>query len=180
MMHDVSGLKCLPTSRDYLILSAVNKDLIMNAFNKSKYFEDWYADTGTAFHMTNPLDCMKDSKPCQKNVNRIGASCKVEFSGILQLVFVTADSEVSEELKKVLYFPNLGYNIFSPSTEFDSESWNGLGGPDRAMTAFQGQVTFHKVDGMLIATAYRLCEVSIGTVLAAFTPPTPSIKPRWM
>ena len=49
MMYDVSGLKFLLTSRGYLILSAVNKDVIMNAVNKSKYFEDWYADTGTAF-----------------------------------------------------------------------------------------------------------------------------------
>ena len=59
MMYDVSGLKCLLTSRDYLILSAVNKDMIMNAVNKSKYFEDWYADTGTAFYMTDSLACMK-------------------------------------------------------------------------------------------------------------------------
>ena len=49
MMYDVSGLKCLLTSRDDLILSAVNKDMIMNDVNKSKYFEDWCADTGTAF-----------------------------------------------------------------------------------------------------------------------------------
>ena len=54
-MYDVSGLKCLLTPRDDLILSAVNKDMIMNAVNKSKYFEDWYADTGTAFHMTDSL-----------------------------------------------------------------------------------------------------------------------------
>ena len=33
MMYDVSGLKCLLTSRDDLILSAVNKDMIMNAVN---------------------------------------------------------------------------------------------------------------------------------------------------
>ena len=60
MMYDVSRLKCLLTSRDDLILSAVNKDMIMNAVNKSQYFEDWYVDTGTTFHMTDPLDCMKD------------------------------------------------------------------------------------------------------------------------
>ena len=40
MMYNVSGLKCLLTSRDDLILSAVNKDMIMNTVNKSKYFED--------------------------------------------------------------------------------------------------------------------------------------------
>ena len=146
----------------------------MNTVNKSKYFEDWYADTGTAFHMTDSLACMKDLKPCQKNVNEIGGvSCKVEFSGTLELVFVTADSEFSAELKNVLYSPNLGYNLFCTSAEFDGESWNGLGGPDGAMTAFQGQDTFQNFDGMLIATAYRLGEGSIDTVSAAFTPPSP-------
>ena len=120
MMYDVSGLKCLLTSRDDLILSAVNKDMIMNAVNKSKHFKDWYADTGTAFHMKDSLACMKDLKPCQKNVNGIGGvPCEVEFSGTLELVFVTANSEFSVELKNVLYSPNLGYNLFSPSAEFD-------------------------------------------------------------
>ena len=146
MMHDVSGLKCLLTSRDDLILSAVNKDMIVDAVNKSRYFEDWYADTGTAFHMTDYLACMKDLKSCQKNVNGIaGVSCEVYFSGTLELVFVTADSKFSVELKNALYSPNLGYNLFSPSAEFDGESWNGLGGPDGVMTAFQGQVTFSEL-----------------------------------
>ena len=143
MMYDVSSLKCLLTSRDDLILSAGNKDMIMNAVNKSKYFEDWYADAGTAFHMTDSLACMKDLKPSLKNVNGIsGVSCDVEFSGTLELVFVTANSEFSVELKNMLYSPNLGYNLFSPSAEFDGVSLNGLGGPDCVMTAFQGQVTF--------------------------------------
>ena len=72
----------------------------------------------TAFHMTNFPACMKDLKPCQKNLNGIGGvSCEVEFSGTLELVFVTADSEFSVELKNVLYSPNLGYNLFSPSAE---------------------------------------------------------------
>ena len=55
---------------------------------------------------------------------------------------MTADSEFSVELKNVLYSPNLEYSLFSPSTEFDAESCNGLGGPDGVMTAFEGQVTF--------------------------------------
>ena len=54
-----------------------------------------------------------------------------------------------------------------------SESWNGLGGPDGVMNAFQGHVTSQHFDGMLIATAYRLGEDSIGTVLAALTPSNP-------
>ena len=49
MMYDVSGLKCLLTSQDDLILSAVNKDMIMNAVNKSKYFEDWYRTRALLF-----------------------------------------------------------------------------------------------------------------------------------
>ena len=68
----------------------------MNAVNKSKYFEDWYADTGTALHMADSLACVQDLKPCQTNVNGIGGvSSEVEFSGTLGLVFVTADSEFS-------------------------------------------------------------------------------------
>ena len=82
IMYDVSGLKCLLTSRDDLSLGAVNKDMIMNAVNKYKYFEDRYADTGTDFHMTDSLACIKDLKPCQKNANEIGGvSCDVELSG---------------------------------------------------------------------------------------------------
>ncbi|CAB1096609.1 unnamed protein product [Ectocarpus sp. CCAP 1310/34] len=177
MMYDVSGLKCLLTSRDDLVMSAVSNDMILNAVNKSRYVEDWYADTGTAFHMTDSLACMKDLKPCHKSVNGIGGvSCEISFSGTLELVFVTADSEFSMELKNVLYSPNLGYNLFSPSAEFDGESWNGLGGPDGVMTAFKGQVTFQNFDGMLIASAYRLGEASVGTVLAALTPSNPKHK----
>ena len=56
----------------------------------------------------------------------------------------------------MLYSPNLGYKRFSPSAEFDGKSWNGLGGPDGVMTAFDGHVIFQNFDGMLIATAYRL------------------------
>ena len=94
MMYDVSGLKCLLTSRDDLIMSAVSNDMILKAINKSRYVEDWYADTGTAFHMTDSLACMKDLKPCHKSVNGIGGVLwEVAFSGTLELVFVTADSE---------------------------------------------------------------------------------------
>ena len=56
----------------------------------------------------------------------------------------------------MLYSPKFGYNLFSPSAEFDGESWNGRG--DGVMTAFQGQVTFQNFDGRLVATAYCLGE----------------------
>ncbi|CAN0399308.1 unnamed protein product, partial [Ectocarpus sp. 13 AM-2016] len=55
MWYDVSGLKCLLTSQDNLIMSAVSDDMILKAVNKARYVEDWYADTGTAFHMTDSL-----------------------------------------------------------------------------------------------------------------------------
>ena len=62
------------------------------------------------------LSCMKDVKPCHKKVKGIGGvTCEVALSGTLELVFVTADSEFSVELENVLYSPNLGYNLFSPS-----------------------------------------------------------------
>ena len=44
------------------------------------------------------------------------------------------------------------------------------------MTSFQGQASFPNFDGMLIATAYRLREDCIGTVLAAVTPSNPLHK----
>ena len=54
-------------------------------------------------------------------------ACEVVLSGTLEFVFVAADSEFSVELENVLYSPDLGYNLFSPSAEFDGESWNHLG-----------------------------------------------------
>ena len=55
----------------------------------------------------------------------------------------------------VLYSPNLGYNLFSPNAEFDGETWNRHGGPDKVLTAFDGNVTFENQNGMLVVTAYR-------------------------
>ena len=73
--------------------------------------------------MKDSLACMKDLTPCQKNVNGIGGvSCELEVTGTLEVVFVTAYSEFSVELKNVLYSPNLGYSLLFPSAEFDSES----------------------------------------------------------
>ena len=81
---------------------------------KKRCFEDWCADTGTAFHMTDSLSCEKDVKPCPKNVKGIsGVTCEVALSGTLELVFVSADNEFLVELKNVLYCPNLGFNLFS-------------------------------------------------------------------
>ena len=67
---------------------------------------------------------------------------RVEFSGTLELVFVTADSKFPVEMKNVLYFPNLGYNLFSSSAEFDGESWNVLGGPDGVRVLFKDKSLF--------------------------------------
>ena len=41
------------------------------------------------------------------------------------------------------------------------------------MTAFDGHVIVQNFDGMLIATAYRLGDDSVGLVLAALTPSNP-------
>ena len=41
------------------------------------------------------------------------------------------------------------------------------------MTAFHGHVTFENFDSMLVATAYRVGDDSIGSVLAALTPSNP-------
>ena len=41
------------------------------------------------------------------------------------------------------------------------------------MTAFDGHVTFQNFDGMLIVTAYRLGDDSVGSVLTALTPSNP-------
>ena len=162
--------------RNYVGSDRVIRDSIREyaTLTKKRCFEDWYADTGTAFHMTDSLSCMKDVKPCHKNVKGIGGvTCEVALSGTLELVFVSADNEFLVELKNVLYCPKLGYNLFSPSAEFDGESWNGLGGPRGVMTAFHGHVTFENFDGMLVATAYRVGDDSIGSVLAALTPSNP-------
>ena len=44
--------------------------------------------------MTDSLSCMKNVKPCHKNVKGIGGlTCEVALSGTLELVFVTADSD---------------------------------------------------------------------------------------
>ena len=60
--------------------------------------------------MTDSLACMKDSKPCQKTVNGIGGvSPEVEFSETLELLFVTADSAFSVELKQRVLLPHTTY-----------------------------------------------------------------------
>ncbi|CAB1110655.1 unnamed protein product [Ectocarpus sp. CCAP 1310/34] len=90
------------------------------AAQKECCIEDWYADTGTAFHMTDYLACLRDVTSCHKTVKGIGGvMCEVALTGNLDLVFVSADSEFSVELKNVLYSLNLGFNFFSPSAEFD-------------------------------------------------------------
>ena len=48
-----------------------------------------------------------------------------------------------------------GVQCVQPLFEFDGESWNHLGGPDKVLTAFRGQVTFQNRGGMLVAPAYR-------------------------
>ena len=84
-----------------------------------------------------------------------GVVCDISLKGNVTVVFVTDEDEQVTELKGVLFSPNLGHNLFSPNAEFDGETWDHLGGPNRVMTAFNGRVTFSNQDGMLMATAYR-------------------------
>ena len=65
------------------------------------------------------------------------------------MFFVTPKSEFTAELTDVLYSPNLGYNLFSPNAEFD-ETWNRHGGPDKVLTAFDGNVTFENQNGICL------------------------------
>lgn len=118
---------CYGCSCSVMMLSATNCSFLVR---KDRCVEGWHADTGTAFHMTDRLSHMKDLKSCHKNVKRdwySSVACEVALSGTLEFVFVAADSEFSVELENVLYSPDLGYNLFSPSAEFDGESWNHLG-----------------------------------------------------
>ena len=80
--------------------------------------------------------------------------------------------------RQVLYSPNLGYNLSPPNAEFDGETWNRHGGPDKVFTAFDGNVTFENQNGMLVATAYRLGEEEVGSVLAALTPSNPPLATK--
>lgn len=178
-MNRSSDKTCLLAFYDDIIQKCLLSDDGVRKFSplvrEETVCEDWFADTGTAFHMTDSLSGMKDLKSCHKNVQGIGGvTCEVALSGTLELVFVGDGSEFCVELQNVLYSPDLGYNLFSPSAEFDGKSWNGLGDPDGVMIAFSGHVCyFSEFDGMLISTAYRLRDNSMGSVLAALTPSNP-------
>lgn len=135
--------------------------------------EEWFGDTGAPFHLTGSLRHMTDLTPVRLSVEGIGGvACDVSLKGNVTVVFVTDEGEYVTQLKGVLFSPNLGYNLFSPNAEFDGETWEHLGGPDRVMTAFNGRVTFSNQDGMLMATAYRLGE-DFNVALPALVPSAP-------
>lgn len=54
-----------------------------------------------------------------------------EWIGDTGAVYHMTDKDVSAELQDVVYVPNLGYNLFSPSDEFDGKTWNHIVGPKR-------------------------------------------------
>ncbi|CAM9974287.1 unnamed protein product, partial [Sphacelaria rigidula] len=138
------------------------------------FCEEWYGDTGAPHHLTDSLRCMRDLTPVDFSVAGIGGvTCNVSLKGNLTVVFVTDEVEYVADLQGVLYAPDLGYNLFSPSSEFNGEGWDRLGGPDRIMTAFNGRVTFANQDGMLVAIAYRLGEQFNASVLPALKPSNP-------
>ena len=137
-------------------------------------YEEWYGDTGAPSHITDSLRCMRDLTPVDFSITGVGGvTCDVSLKGTLTVVFVSEENEYVAELKNVLYAPSCGYNLFSPSAEFDGNNWDRLGGPEGVMTAFNGSVTFANRDGMLVAIAYRLGEQHDASVLPALMPSNP-------
>ncbi|CAB1112508.1 unnamed protein product [Ectocarpus sp. CCAP 1310/34] len=78
--HDTMYLEALYTEAEDELKKYVGSDRVVRdsirehstLTKKDRCIEDWYADTGTAFHMTDSLSCMKDVKPCHKKVKGIG------------------------------------------------------------------------------------------------------------
>ena len=56
----------------------------------------------------------------------------------------------------MLYVPDLGFNLFSPTAVFDGKTWERIGGPHSVMTAYSGKVNFCYRDRLLVASAFRL------------------------
>ena len=91
-----------------------------------------------------------------ETINGIGESaCKVQLEGALILEFVEEQSIV--KLDRVLYVPDLGYNLFSPVAAFDGVTYDKIGGPEKIMTVFGGDVVFRLGSGSLLSsTAHRI------------------------
>lgn len=72
------------------------------------------------------------------------------------------------KLLRVLYVPDLGYNLFSPVAEFDGMTYDVIGGPDRIMTVFGGTIVFRQDNGnTLTARARRVAPTTVATALSA-------------
>lgn len=110
---------------------------VLAACTSRPFCKVWYGDTGAPCHLTDSLRCMRDLTPDNSSVAGIGGvTCNVSLKGNSTVVFVTEMDECIADLQDVLYAPHLGYNLFSPSAEFNGESWGRLGGPNGVMTAF--------------------------------------------
>ena len=71
-LNNSSDLTCLEEFYDAILRECLFSDDTVREYSslirKDRCVKDWYADTGTAFHMTDYLSCMKDVKPCHKMV----------------------------------------------------------------------------------------------------------------
>ena len=81
-LSNSSDLTCLEAFYDAILRECLFSDDTVREYSslirKDRCVEDWYADTGTAFHMTDSLSCMKDVKPCHKKVKGIGGvTCEI-------------------------------------------------------------------------------------------------------
>ena len=102
---------------------------------------------------------MYNLKPSRVSVAGIGgAACTAELEGDLCLEFV--NEKVIVALSQVLYVPDLGYNLFSPTSVFDGLTYDVMGGPDKIMTAFGGDVVFRLGRDNLLSSKTRRIDPS--------------------
>ena len=123
----------------------------------SRNLEYWVGDTGASMHMTHSLLHMRNVRDCDITVRGINETEKKgERIGDLSVSFVSDNGDFQTELEDVLYVPDLGFNLFSPTAVFDGKTWERIGGPDSVMTAYNGKVNFCYRDKLLVASASRL------------------------
>lgn len=72
------------------------------------------------------------------------------------------------KLDRVLYVPDLGYNLFFSLAAFNGVTYDKIGGPEKIMTAFGGDVVFRLGSGSLLSsTARRIAPSAAPKALSA-------------
>ena len=86
----------------------------VSGFSESSEFAVWIGDAGASYHLTDSTALMFNLRPSSlETINGIGESArKVQPEGALILEFVEEQSIV--KFDRVLYVPDLGYNLFPP------------------------------------------------------------------